>query len=806
MWIKLSRFILRYRIALLVSLILLTGLMAYQASKVELEYTYAVVLPETDSSFKAYTEFKKTFGEENNLLVMGVQDEKFFTVEKINDWNSLIDSLQRIEGVDSVLSVTQAIALDKDTTARRFKVRKIFAHHYTTQAEVDSAVKEFKSIPIYNNLIYNDTSHVYMLAATIAKEKINSKERIKLVDSIETYTRHFGEKHQVEFHYSGLPYTRTRIAEMIKKELNMFVALAMLITAIILYIFFRSFKVTLFSLTIVGIAVIWSLATLVILGYKITILTGLIPPLLIVIGIPNCVFLINKYQMEYKNHGNKIKALQRTIHKTGNATFLTNLTTACGFATFIVTNNRILKEFGLVASINIMAIFIVSLVLIPIIFSFVKPPTEKYTRHLESAFTRKVIKGFTWLVINHRPKIYITAAVLFVAGIFGVTKLKSTGYIVDDIPASSPIYQDLKFFEKHFGGVMPLEITIDTHKKNLATKLHNLKKIDALQDSLARHKDIGKPLSIADGLKYLRQAYYNGNPTYYAIPGELEFGLNDYLQNSKTENGLLKGVVDSTGQIARISLRVKDIGSVEMEKLHQDLRKEANAVFPASKYDVSVTGASIIYTRGNSYLINNMFTSILLAIGLISLILASMFTWWKMVIVSLIPNFLPIVFTAALMGFTGIPLKPSTVLIFSISFGIAVDGAIHFLAKYRQDLLHTNGDIGKSVIHALKEAGVSMVYTIIILFFGFGIFTLSRFGGTQALGMLISITLLVAMMSNLILLPSFLLTLEKNIRKKAFHEPLMQTFDEEDDIDYDELRIPEDEPPISPIDKTGETY
>lgn len=577
----------------------------------------------------------------------------------------------------------------------------------------------------------------------------------------------------------------------------MFTFLAMFVTAVILYLFFRSFKVVFFSMLIVAIGVIWAVGSMDIFDYRITILTGMIPPLIIVIGIPNSVYLLNKYHNQYKKHGNKIKALHTIIHKVGNATFLTNLTTALGFATFIVTGNNFLVEFGVVASLNIMGIFILSVTLIPIFFSFLAPPKPRHIKHLDYKMVNKFIEKLVWLVNHKRKLVYIIVSGIVIAGIYGITLMDTEGYIVDDIPHDNPVYTDLKFLENNIGGVMPLEITIDTKKKKKAYDYTTIKKMDELIEELRQIKDLSEPTSIISALKFARQAYYNGSATAYKLPSKNEMlgFISDYLPKQKANDSsqvskILNSFVDKDQQITRISYRLNDIGTIRNKEVADSITAIAHRIFPEEKYHIGVTGSSIIFTQGTNFLVKNLLTSLALAIGLIALFMASMFTSLRMIVISLIPNFIPLLFTAAIMGYFGIPIKPSTVLVFSIAFGISVDNAIHFLAKYRQELIATGGQIQVAAINSLRETGVSIIYTAGILFFGFGIFTVSQFGGTQALGLLVSITLLVAMLSNLIFLPTLLLTLKHTVSDKI--KPFIiisENGDDDDDEEEDETEL-----------------
>ena len=583
---------------------------------------------------------------------------------------------------------------------------------------------------------------------------------------------------------SGMPYVRTLNAQNIVDEIGEFIALALAVTSMIFFFFFRSFRATFISLFVVCIGVMWTFGIIGLLNYEITVLTALIPPLIIVIGIPNCIFLINKYQHEVKSHGNKVKSLQRVITKIGNATLMTNITTASGFATFILTESNLLKEFGTVASLSIIGIFILCLLIIPIIYTFLPYPKDRHLEHLN----RKWIGGFVnWIekmVRERRITIYIASVVLLIASIIGIYQIRISGSLIEDMSKDSQFFKDIQFFETEFDGIMPLEILVDTQRKKGVMKLNTLKRMEELEEVIEETPELSRPISVVSLTKYFKQAYYNGNPKYYQLPSSQENSfILSYVKNTSTkDNTLINTLMDSSGQYARITTFMKDIGTDKMEKIEEDLEARIHKVFPDDRYKVSITGKALVFQKGTKYLVKNLAISLTLAIVLISIFMAFMFRSFRMIIVSLVPNILPLVITAGIMGYIGVPIKPSTILVFSIAFGISVDDTIHFLAKYRQELQLYNWKIRKSVYAALRETGVSMFYTSIVLFFGFSVFTVSSFGGTVALGALVSTTLLFAMLSNLLLLPSLLLGLERNIaNKEVLKEPVIDILSENDE-------------------------
>jgi uncharacterized protein len=791
MWGAICSIILRNRITILLVLAVITAFMGYKASFVRLDYEFLKLLPSNDPTLVEYEEFKQRFGEDGNILALGILEKDLFELKKFNAWYNLGNHLRKVEGIEEVISIAHLYNLEKNPEERKFDFHPIIQKKPETQQELDSLKEVIYSLPFYRNRIYNTETGATLMAVSVNRKIVNSADRDKFILDVKQIIEENLEGTGIEVHYSGLPYIRSNMTTKVSAELKMFIVLAILITALILFMFFRSFKITLFAILVVAVGVVWSLGTVGLFNYKITILLALIPPLIIVIGIPNCIFLLNKYHNEYRRHGNQAKALVRAIEKIGGATLLTNTTTALGFAAFIVTNSRILQEFGVIASINIICVFILTILLIPIIFSYFPPPKEKHTKHLDSKIIAGIIEKFVTIVTGYRTYVYIATSAVVVFALIGINRIETTGNIVDDLPRHDPVYTDLLFFQDHFSGVMPFEISIDTRKEGMASQLPILRKLDQLQDLISSYPQFSEPVSMAEVVKFSKQAYYNGNPARYSLPTDMEKSfLAPYFTRKVGERDtLLRSFIDSTRRYTRVSAQMADIGTKEMQRIKDDLQPRIDSIFDPEKFDVVITGNSIVFLKGTNFLVNNLFTSLALAILVISILMSLLFSSWRMVIVSLFPNFIPLLVTAGLMGYFGIAIKPSTILVFSIAFGISVDDTIHYLAKYRQELKLMKWNIKDSVIAALRESGVSMMYTSIVLFFGFGIFSISNFGGTVALGILVSITLLVAMLSNLIILPSLLLTLEKSITNKAFKEPMVQIIDEEEDIELSELVV-----------------
>jgi hypothetical protein len=782
-WTRVSRIILKNRYLILILIAIATAFLVSQMKHMRFSYTEANLLPEDHEVNIQYNQFLDIFGEEGNLILLAIKDSTVFTPAKFNAWNSLAKSFDSLSEVEFTLSIADVKKLKKDTKNRKFVLESIYTEELTSQKTIDDVKKElFEKLPFYDNLLYNKKTGTIQTAIYIDKEIVNTpvrkafvfKKLIPIIDAFEKETN-------LDVRVSGMPYIRTINAQNIIDEIQLFVLGALFITGIIFFFFFRSYRATFITLLVVTIGVTWAFGFIGLFGYEITVLTALIPPLIIVIGVPNAVFLINKYQQEIKLHGQQAKALQRVISKIGNATLMTNITTASGFATFVFVKSQLLKEFGILASINILSIFVLALLIIPILYSFMEPPKKKHLNHLERKWMENVVNWMEKMVREQRITIYITTVIVIILGIIGLYQIRVSGSLIEDMPKTKAFYKDIKFFENEFGGIMPLEILIDTKKEKGVMKLSTLKRMDKINEVIESFPELSRPVSVVNLVKYSKQAYYKGNPKYYQLPTAQEQSyIFEYTKNSDGNSDMLNNFIDSTGQYARITTFMKDVGTDKMNDIQERLEQVVKKEFPKERFNVSFTGKALVFLKGTNYLIGNLVFSLSLAIFLISLFMAWMFRSFKMILISIIPNMLPLLITAGLMGFFGIPIKPSTILVFSIAFGISVDDTIHFLAKYRQELIANKWKIRKSVYAALRETGVSMFYTSIVLFFGFLVFTVSSFGGTIALGGLVSITLLFAMVSNLLLLPSLLLTFEDKIaNKKVLKEPAIKIIPQE---------------------------
>lgn len=870
MWQKIANLILRNRLFIIGVITLLTVFFGYHAiTGLKIDNKYGNMLPKSSPAQSSYLKFKKMFGEDGSALVLCISNDSLYTEKNFLKWKELGDSILQYPGVESIVSEATLFTIHNNKQENRFEARRIFSGGSYSDKGIDEVVKEIRNNPVYANVLYNDTAHVSLMLIGIDEKYLSDQKKANVVIDIENVAQSF-EKYFGKIRYAGLPHLRVIIGKKVINEMYVFIGLSILFTSLLLWVFFRSVRVVLMCNVVVFIAVIWSMGSIGMMGFNISILMALIPPLMIVIGIPNCIFLLTKYHQEFKTHGNKVKALARVIRKIGTATFLTNFTTALGFSTFIFTNSEKLTEFGIVASVNILAVFILSITILPIVLSFSKEPKNRHLKHLDRKLATGLIEKLIHLTLFKRRVVYTIVIIVVGLSVIGLFRIQATGNVTSDLPQGNEILEDITFMQEKFGGAIPFEVMIDYKNKARLFSNETLEKVETTQARFETDSLFAKSLSIVDFIKVINMAYYGNNPEQYKlISNRDKLRLKKYLDNFNLTNAngggfSIKELVDTSNTTLRIRTQMRDIGSYEVAQKVDSMKLRLDRIFNPDKevieayfaqikagkneykdsliygfpgvynnltalyangdaevqygfdmnpdkikeyytkkdftkklrnaideeyYGIELTGTSVVASEGTQYLVINLFTSLIYAVVGIAILMAILFRSWRMVLISLIPNIVPLLFTGGIMGWFGIPLKPSTLLVFSIAFGISVDDTIHYLAKYRQELKMKKFDLKQCVIMAIREAGLGMFYTSIVLFCGFFVFTLSEFGGTKALGLLISMTLLVAMVTNLVVLPSLLLSLEKRLTTKSFVEPYFDVYDEETDMDLDDLQI-----------------
>lgn len=860
MWGKIARIILRNRIFLLAITLLLTGFFGYFVyQNLQLDTRYGVLLPENHPAQKKYQKFIHSFGEDGSTLIIAISSKNLYTDKKFLSWKKLGEQINGISGVESVLSEPRLIYLENDKVNKKFIPHRVFYDH---SKNVERTIPEIQQLikqnPFFNGLICNDSSEVSLMLVEINKSFLEDKTKSKIVLDIENITKKY-EPVFGQIYFSGLPHIRVTLAKRILNEMYLFLGLSLLASILLIFYLFKSVRLLFLCCFILSISIIWALGMTALFGYPLTAMMALIPPLLVIIGIPHIVYIITCYHQEFVKSNNKAKALMVTTKYIGPVTLLMNLTTAVGFITF--TSSERVTEFSIVSSINVMVLFLLTLYLVPIFLSFFGDPQKKHMGHLTKKSSFTFVRMIMSIVTKRRKLVYLLTILLTGVGIWGASKIIVTGNVISDVSIKDPISQDLKYLEKSFGGSIPFEIIIDLSDAKDVMGKELMENIEQVQMHLYKDTLFSKSLSNVDLIKFANMAYHNNNPDYYTIPtSKLELAdLKRYYDASQNEftafsDGRLslKGLQNKERKPLRVRLQIKDIGSFDMLKKISRLEKEVDSLLNPNdklwrnyfsqltkgksnyfdtlmeyspiknalidtliaknpsrqsqleesdslllslKQDKNVissldtiitkqrnnfyfTGTAVIVAEATKYLVEHLWEGLLLTVILITLLILLLFRSTSIYFATIIPNLVPLIITGGIMGYFGIPLKPSTIMIFGIALGITVNDTILLLGKLKQKIKN-NPDITRveALLHALEESALAMAYTSVILIFGFLMFTFSNFLGTQALGLLISITLVIGMFTNLILLPSLMLSFNRRLKNKHLIETPL--FDEE---------------------------
>jgi predicted RND superfamily exporter protein len=781
--------LLKYKNYILISIIFFLFYAAYQSTKhLKIGNQINKLLPVDHQASIFYRDFQNKFGEDgNNLFISIPRDLLFSDVKHFNNWEMLrrnieletvISSEEQINPFEVIISETNLKKLVINEKEKIFDLESFSNTPPLSTEELNNIRNEINTYPFYKGLIYSDTSRnkqeheISLIFIQVKNDVMNSDLRGNLIERIEEKVRVF-KKEYPETKLSGLGFIRMDIKNKIKKEINIFISLSILIMSFILFFFFKSWRILSLCLTVVGMSVLFGIGIITELGYELTGIMGLLPSLLIAISIPNCIYYINFLQSMQIKYKDQKKALKETFIHLVKISFITNATTALGFFVFISTKNQVLSEFGIATGLSILMLFLISNIILTLGFYQMSEIKIEENRILNK-FIDSILHYISSFQKKNNWKIYSLFFVLLIISFIGISKIESTASFTDDLSEKDEIKKEFRYFEKHFLGVIPIDIYIQSKKK--INKESDFQKIDSLQSELAKNHLISRSLSVVDLTKYLRQAFYDGNPEdYKIIKNKEKIFFDEYIQNTKNkfttnENQIQKNktknivyfFIDSSQTKTRISMNIKDLNSKEIKEITKYIQQKIDDIYPEKTLqNIQLTGSSILNLLGTDYLTENLIFSLLLSILMISLIVFNLFKSYKITLISIIPNLIPLFFTAGLMGYLGIPIKPSTLLIFSIVFGISIDDSIHFLSKYKLEILSRNNL--NPIQETIKKTGKSMITTSIILFFGFIIFTVSNFGSTSILGILISFTIIIALISNLTILPYLLKLYKKSV-------------------------------------------
>ncbi len=781
MWLRIADFILKYRLPLLIAVASISiGLFIYAVPRITFSQEFISVVPEDDEDYQAYQQFRKTFGEDGGSIIAVLEGDGARKYEALNDLQDYVDYFKSQEGIANAFAPTTVPMMSVDGNAGRFEVRPATNKPLKNQKQADRLIRKLKKEPFYQGLLFGNEKEDIVVVVTLTKEVLATLEKHPLIAEVLQKMEALGEKHGFEPHFAGVPYVRTFMFTRLPLELSIFMGVALLFTGITLFLFYRQWAAVVVPVVLLMMSAISTLGYLAITGGVLQILNALLPPLIIILGVPPCIYMLSEYQQEFRVTGDKREALRQMVRKLGLVTFMIMGNTALSFFFLAFTEINLLQQMGLVAFASIMTTYVFTLVVITAVFSYLPAPSTKKLKHLDSKYLNRFLDSLYFLVMKRRKYVWIGTAVVVVAMAIGAALyLRPEFYILDDIPQSDKIYKDLQYVEDKFDGAMPFEIVIDTKRKGGATKLRNLRQVNKLQRKIEQYPEISRTVSLVDVLKWGRQALMMGDRSAYQLPIREEYDFiqvyaaesKDYTTKAKgakqnaAEGGMMGAqLTDSTKQKLRITGFVRDIGASKMPELISRVEADMDSIFskvknPKHRMTGEVTGTSKIFLKTNKYLLDNLRITLIATLIIVCFQMFYLFKSWRIMLIAVAANLVPLLFTAGFMGFTGIPLKPSTMLIFQLSFSIAVDDCIHYLSMYRHER-KTGASVQNAAGRTIRHTGLSIIYTSVVLFMGFMVFVPSAFGTTKYLGLLTAVTLMIAMFINLILVPALLMSFD----------------------------------------------
>ncbi len=730
----------------------LTLFLGYWFTRVSTDHTAGQFASADTKEARDFQRAGRLFGQSQTVLYIMFEGIDPLEPGFLDELAGFTQRVQQYEGVKQVLSLANMPYLARQGNG--LVPRRLLE----PDVSPDELRRRVLAQPFLQGLLLSRDGKTTVMMVTFDETFNDTPARVKVVRRIADEA----EKLPGNAAFTGFPYLRTQYAERVTRESPLFTLLAMLVSMAFLFLTFRSWRAVVLPTVIVVLGIVWAFGLVSLFGHKLNIVTAVLPALIVVIGIATAIHLMTKYYDLYAAFGDRRKAVTEALQIVGMATFLTAFTTAIGFAVLVFSGSRLLIVFGAFAAVAIMLVYVLCVTLIPLMFLHSRPPSRQVTSLVTHDWFADRFGRLGSFIREHATAIVLVSAVFLVSGAIGATRIPTDIYVFSDFYEDDPLRQDLALYEQYYGGVLPLEVVVESKRPGLFRTPVNLRRLERLQAGLDTLPSVGRTFSVVQLVKLANQAYLGGHPATYRLPSTYEL---PFLQSAlkglisgNSRSGMLSNlpkIVDSTFTTTRIYMGISDIGTTRMNQLADTVRARAAAVFPAEQFDVIVTGTAVMSNRSGESLVRNLIWSLAAALVMISAIMALLFRTARLTFISLVPNVLPLVLVGGAMGFGGITLKPSTALIFSLAFGIAVDNTIHFLSKYR--LLRNRGANKNDAIHAtLKETGKAMFFASLILVAGFLVFTLSSFGGTVNMGALTSLTLGTALLSNLVLLPALL--------------------------------------------------
>jgi len=727
---------------------LLTILLLWPLQNLKFNYDIESFFSQSDPDLDYYLNYRETFENDNDFVLIGISnDEGIFNKDFLNDVSELTSNLKALGLITSVKSPTN---LRKSIIGPLGGVLKVPLIHIDEPLRYD-ADKEliYSANDVYSSLFSQDTAKITILIKKVefSTKATNDSLLLAIANLIEPF--HFDE-----YHIAGRISTQNFYVAKMGAEMPLFGGITLLLMIIFLLFSFRCGLGVFIPITVLIVSLIWTFAVINLTGNRLDLMLTMLPALLFIIGISNSIHLITKYIDEVGMGRSDIDAMRTTIRETGFTTFLTSSTTAVGFFSLMLIEIEPIQRFGFFTGIGVLITYLISITLIPALLLNIKSHQISCSYQLKKGWDTLLRSVSDFSIANKRWIVAFTL-LLFALALWGIKEIRFNNYFLDDISAESSLKSDLLYFEDNFSGIRPFEMgfhLVDT--AGSIFQVNTLKEIEAVEEHLANEYGVGSIVSPLTIIKSANRAMHGGRNKYYSLP-DTERELKKVMKLLQKHRALrdYSTLINSNENRGRITGRINDLGSVEIARINEDLVKFLSTHTSLNSY--KITGAAQLMDNTNELIALNLVKGLGTALLFTAIILGMLFSSIRIALVSLIPNTLPLILIAGIMGWLGIDLKVATALVFPIAFGIAVDDTIHLLSRLRLEN-KAGVDWDKAIGNSIVKSGKAILITTLILSSGFLVFMLSDFTSTSSIGLLVSLALVFAVLADLLLLPILL--------------------------------------------------
>jgi uncharacterized protein len=728
---------------------ILTALSVFYASRLRFDYNFDNFFPKGDPDLAYYLNYRDKFGNDNDYLLIGLDNGgSLFEKQFLQKVDTLTRFMQRQPHVESVLSPTTV----KSPIIEQFGYFEIpYLHPDEPERYTQDSTLIYQSRELVGTLFSEDATAVSLFVQT--SDDLGKEPGDSLIAAMYGEIERLGLR---DHHVAGKVLAQSVFIEKMKIELAIFMSASILLVILFLWIAFRTAWGVLVPLVVVLLSVLWSLGVMGLFNKPIDVMTVLLPTIMFVVGMSDVIHIMSRYITEVGQGATKLQALRVTIREVGMATLLTSLTTSVGFLTLLTTSIVPIREFGLFTAIGIFLAFVLAFTVLPAILLLTKRPNPRRARRSDLSWPMLLRRVYTFVLRKPYPILYASMGVVLVS-LLGISLIKVDTTLLEDIGDDDPIVRDFQYFEEKFSGVRPFELHLIAGPDKSMYDLEVLQEIDQLETYLYQTYGLNFITSPATVVRAIHRAQNGGLPDYYTLPAnEREMQQVQRRLTAFSKRSELRAVVTEDQQEGRLAGKMSDVGSVQAAELNDSLRVFIDQQINPELLQARITGSAVMLDKNNDYVVSNMLQGLLIAFLVVAILVGFIFRSLRMVLISLVPNIIPLLMIGGIMGFVGINMTVSVSIIFTIAFGIAVDDTIHFLGKLKVELRK-----GKSLPYAIKttiiSAGKAIIITSCILVAGFLTLVLSSFDATFYVGVFVSLTLVFAVVADLLLLPVLIL-------------------------------------------------